>query len=260
MTFSIITITYNAQSVLQPTLDSVASQSFRDVEHIIVDGASKDSTLSIAGNYAKQVEGTGINVVIKSERDRGIYDAMNKGLQMATGNYVVFLNAGDRLASPETLYNINKVIEQNANPDVVYGDTDLIDAEGSYLGQRHLSTPKVLTWRSFRHGMVVCHQAFYVRRTLAQQHAYDLGYRFSADVDWCIRCMKDAHKLVRVEQNPPSQRGEVVALYLREGTTTANRKASLIERFNVMRKHYGIVSTIIMHLWFCVRGILKKIK
>lgn len=260
MTFSIITITYNAQSVLKPTLDSVAAQTFRDVEHLIVDGASKDSTVAIADEYKQQAEQSGINVIIKSERDRGIYDAMNKGLQMATGNYVVFLNAGDRLASANTLYNINKVIEHNGNPDVVYGDTDLIDAEGNYLGERHLSTPKTLTWRSFRHGMVVCHQAFYVRRTLAQQHTYDLSYRFSADVDWCIRCMKQAHKLVRVEQTPPAERGEVIALYLREGTTTANHKASLKERFNVMRKHYGIGSTLAMHLWFCVRGILKKIK
>lgn len=259
MTFSIITITYNAQSVLQPTLDSVASQSYRDIEHIIVDGASKDSTLAIANSYAQQVEGTGINVIIKSERDKGIYDAMNKGLQMASGDYIVFLNAGDRLACPETLHHINKVTDEH-HPDIVYGDTDLIDAEGNYLGERHLSTPKRLTWRSFRHGMVVCHQAFYAKRTLAQKHAYDLSYRYSADVDWCIRCMKEAQKLIRVEQNPASRRGEVIALYLREGTTTANRNASLKERFNVMRKHYGFTSTILMHLWFCIRGILKKIK
>lgn len=260
MIFSIITITYNAQSVLQPTLDSVAMQSYHDVEHLIVDGASKDNTLAIAEAYRQKVEYSGIDVIIKSERDHGIYDAMNKGLQMATGDYVVFLNAGDRLASPDTLYNINKVIKHNDNPDIVYGDTDLVDADGNYLGERHLSTPHNLTWHSFLHGMVVCHQAFYAKRTLAQQHAYDLSYRFSADVDWCIRCMKQAKKLVRIEQNPPRARGEVIALYLREGTTTANRKASLIERFNVMSKHYGIACTITMHLWFCIRGILKKIK
>ena len=105
ITFSVVTITYNAAQVLQPTLDSVLMQDYPHVEHLIIDGASTDNTVAIAEAYRKQSgeAENGHTVRIQSEPDNGLYDAMNKGLQLATGDYVVFLNAGDRFPAADTL-------------------------------------------------------------------------------------------------------------------------------------------------------------
>ena len=100
MKITIITVTYNAASVLQRTLDSVSRQTHQDIEHLIIDGASKDGTVAMAEAYKSK---SPYQVVIQSEPDRGLYDAMNKGLRMATGDYLVFLNAGDTLHTDDTL-------------------------------------------------------------------------------------------------------------------------------------------------------------
>ena len=257
--FSIITCTYNASEVLQRTLDSVMSQTWGQIEHIIVDGASKDSTVAMAEAYRRRSaeEETEHDIIIKSEPDRGLYDAMNKGLQLATGDYVVFLNAGDVLPTDETLENISNDVNERSDgrlPAVLYGDTNIVDNNGELLRPRRLAPPDDLSWRSFRHGMLVCHQAFYVRTDIAKAEPYNLKYRFSADVDWCIRVMKRAEK----EGLPLLRLPEVVVNYLDGGMTNKNHRASLIERFNVMRHHYGLMSTILMHIWFVVRAVLKK--
>lgn len=257
--FSIITCTYNASEVLQRTLDSVMSQTWGQIEHIIVDGASKDSTVAMAEAYRRRSaeEETEHDIIIKSEPDRGLYDAMNKGLQLATGDYVVFLNAGDVLPTYETLENISNDVNERSDgrlPAVLYGDTNIVDNNGELLRPRRLAPPDDLSWRSFRHGMLVCHQAFYVRTDIAKAEPYNLKYRFSADVDWCIRVMKRAEK----KGLPLLRLPEVVVNYLDGGMTNKNHRASLIERFNVMRHHYGLMSTILMHIWFVARAVLKK--
>lgn len=257
--FSIITCTYNASEVLQRTLDSVMSQTWGQIEHIIVDGASKDSTMTMAEAYRRRSaeEETEHDIIIKSEPDRGLYDAMNKGLQLATGDYVVFLNAGDVLPTDETLENISNDVNERSDgrlPAVLYGDTNIVDNNGELLRPRRLAPPDNLSWRSFRHGMLVCHQAFYVRTDIAKAEPYNLKYRFSADVDWCIRVMKRAEK----EGLPLLRLPEVVVNYLDGGMTNKNHRASLIERFNVMSHHYGLMSTILMHIWFVARAVLKK--
>ena len=105
-------------------------------------------------------------------------------------------------------------------------------------------------------GMVVCHQAFYARTDIAKNVQYDTRYRFSADVDWCIRIMREAERLSLPLQNI----GIVVANYMEEGATTSNHQASLLERYQVMQHHYGPIQTILLHGWFVVRGVVSKIK
>jgi len=231
---SIITICYNAASTITRTLRSVSAQTYPNIQYLIIDGASKDNTLELVHELAPEAE-------IYSERDKGIYDAMNKGLDRATGDYVWYVNAGDALVSPTTVEDlVRATCTGDSLPDVLYGDTRLIDAEGHDLGLRRLRPPHQLDWRSFRSGMLVCHQAFVAKRSISPH--YDLSYRFSADVDWCIRVLKEA-KTTAFYPEP-------IALYLNEGTTTANHRASLIERFHVMRHHYGLVTTVLQHLRF----------
>ena len=250
---SVVTITYNAEAVLQRTLDSVLSQSYPYVEHLIIDGASKDGTLALAEQYREESteKAASHEVVIQSEPDHGIYDAMNKGLQKATGDYVLFLNAGDTLPATDTLELV--MDKAGDGVGVLYGNTDVVDGEGNFLYHRRLQPPERLSWRSFRQGMLVCHQAFYARTEIAQNNPYDLQYRFSADVDWCIRVMKEAERrglqLVNLHT--------VVANYLEEGATTKNHKASLRERYLVMQRHYGVVQTFLLHCWFVVRAVIS---
>ena len=249
---SIVTITWNAAGNLQRTLDSVANQHYEQVEHLIVDGGSTDGTLEMARNYQA---GSRHQVVITSEPDNGLYDAMNKGLQKATGDYILFLNAGDALHSPQTLEVVAREIDNskaqspkspNPAPAVVYGDTAIIDAEGNFLHLRDKRPPEELSWHSFRNGMLVCHQAFYARLDIARQVPYDLYYRYSADADWCIRIMKAAEIL----ELPIVNTHEVVADFEDGGTTTQHHRESLRERFWVMCRHYGWLITIAMHLKF----------
>ena len=186
--FSILTCTYNAGSVLQRTLDSILNQTWLQIEHIIVDGASKDNTMALVNAYRQRntEEDTQHDIVVSSEPDRGLYDAMNKALKKATGDYVVFLNAGDVLPNEKTLENISNDVNERSDgllPAVLYGNTNIVDNDGNLLRPRRLSPPENLNWRSFRHGMLVCHQAFYVRTDIAKAEPYDLRYRFSADID-----------------------------------------------------------------------------
>ena len=241
--FSIITITYNAASVIRPTLESVMSQTYTNYEYILIDGGSTDGTVAIA-------RASGIEFAhIISERDNGIYDAMNKGMALATGDYLCFLNAGDAFHASDTLKTIVKAIEGEENlPDVLYGETAEVDSERNFVRMRRLQVSENLTWRSFKNGMLVCHQAFYARRDIAP--LYDLGYQLSSDIDWCIKVMKRARKMVNVNA--------VVVNYLQNGLSLQYHRKSLVERFKVMCRHYGLLPTIGKHIYFVFRALVKR--
>ncbi len=164
-----ITITYNAEIVLKRTLDSVLMQNYPAISHLIIDGASTDATLAVVNDYIKRSNDTdnGHKVLVTSEPDKGIYDAMNKGLRSLDGDYVCFLNAGDFLPTADTVSKIVDRIVTPQLPAVLYGDTDIVDGEGHFLHHRRLAPPEHLTWKSFRQGMLVCHQAFYARTDFA---------------------------------------------------------------------------------------------
>ncbi|MBO4719649.1 MAG: glycosyltransferase [Prevotella sp.] len=253
-----VTITYQAAKVLPRTLDSVLQQDYPEITHLIIDGASTDGTLEIINDYVERSNAAdnGHKVLLMSEPDNGIYDAMNKGLRSLTGDYVCFLNAGDFLPSPDTVSRITAqcTMHHAQLPAVLYGDTDIVDGEGHYLHHRRLAPPEHLTWKSFRQGMLVCHQAFYARTDFAIATPYDLQYRYSADVDWCIRIMKAAAK-----ENVPLQNLHMVVVnYTEEGQTTLHHRESLWERYRVMEHHYGRIQTFFLHCWFVVRSLISR--
>ena len=252
-----VTITYNAAAVLQRTLDSVLQQDYPEITHLIIDGASTDGTLEMVNDYIERSNeaDNGHRVQVTSEPDKGIYDAMNKGLRSLDGDYVCFLNAGDFLPAPDTVSKINAqcTMHNSQLPAVLYGDTDIVDGEGRFLHHRRLAPPEKLTWKSFRQGMLVCHQAFYARTDFAIATPYNQKYRYSADVDWCIRIMKAAKK----ENVPLLNLHMVVANYTQEGQTTIHHRESLLERYKVMESHYGRLQTFFMHCWFVVRAVVK---
>lgn len=243
--FSIITVTFQAENTLAATMESVAAQTFSDYEHIIMDGVSADQTLAIANRLAT------VRAQIHSSPDKGIYDAMNKAIGKATGQYLIFLNAGDRFHSPDTLKQLAAIAlaHGNDNPGIIYGQTNLVDSQGNFIAPRHLTAPRSLSLSSFKDGMVVCHQAFCVLRRIAP--LYDTRWRFSADYEWCIRCLMHSRN--------NAYTGNVVIDYLNEGMTTNNLAASLKERFKIMAHYYGLLPTIWRHFKFVGRGLWRKI-
>nr|WP_303107920.1 glycosyltransferase family 2 protein [uncultured Prevotella sp.] len=255
--FTIVTCTYNAEAVLQRTLDSVMKQTYCNIEHLIIDGVSKDKTLTMVKAYQHKndVGESAHEILVFSEPDKGLYDAMNKGIDRATGDYLIFLNAGDVFSSEDTLEFVEGCVGEGEElPGVLYGDTDIVNMEGHFLRHRRLTPPKRLSWRSFMWGMLVCHQSFYARADIAKGIHYNLDYRFSADVDWCIRIMREAAR----RHLPLRNVNAVITNYLDGGMSVQNHKASLKERFQVMRSHYGLLTTLFVHAWFAVRSVVKK--
>ena len=240
--FSIITVTYNAASTLPATLASVKEQSCKLYEYIVMDGVSKDNTVQLA------TDANIPNARIFSSPDKGLYDAMNKAIDIATGEYLIFLNAGDAFHSPDTLQKIADVIMNHDFPGIVYGQTQLVNANRQRIGDRHLSAPEELTLKIFAEGMLVCHQAFIALRRITGH--YDLRYRFSADYEWCIRCLQHSRNNVYIPHT--------IIDYLSEGLTTANRKASLKERFKIMCYYYGTIPTVLRHLKFIPRFLKQR--
>ena len=242
---SIITITYNAEKFLEKTIQSVLAQTYPHIEYIIIDGGSKDGTIDIIKRYEARL-GQWI-----SEPDKGIYDAMNKGLARATGEYVWFMNAGDEIFAPET----TEKIMQSLPADIYYGETEFRDLERKYLGLRSevtpLKLPAKMTWRSLQMGLMVCHQAIIVRRSIAP--LYDLAHPYSADIDWVIRSLKNAQTITNVNAT--------VAIYLQGGFSRRNLRKSLLDRFAILRKHYGLLPTLWNHariVWRSISFLVRK--
>lgn len=240
--FSIITVTYNAAETLPATLASIKEQSCKLYEYIVMDGVSKDNTVQLA------TDANITNARIFSSPDKGLYDAMNKAIDVATGEYLIFLNAGDAFHSPDTLQKIADVIMNHDFPGIVYGQTQLVNTNRQRIGDRHLTAPEELTLKSFAEGMLVCHQAFIALRRIVGH--YDLRYRFSADYEWCIRCLQHSRNNVYIPHT--------IIDYLSEGLTTANRKASLKERFKIMCYYYGTIPTVLRHLKFIPRFLKQR--
>jgi len=237
---SIITVTYNAEKYLEKTIQSIIRQSYTPLEYIIIDGQSKDRTLEIAERYRDHID------LLITEPDKGLYDAMNKGLKFATGEFILFLNAGDLLNSARTLEEA--FIEYTPDTDIVYGKTMLIDEQGNTLGLRsELTTrklPENLNWKSLRFGMVVCHQSIFVRKEIAPQYLVD---NLSADIDWVIGSLKKSCKTQFVPI--------IISRFMIGGVSKQQQKQSLKDRFAVLKNHYGITTTLLSHLFILLRAI-----
>ena len=241
---TIITITFQAEKVLGRTLDSVDRalsnvENPSQVEYVIVDGGSNDQTLSIAGRYNHFISR------IISEKDKGLYDAMNKGLRLASGKYVWFLNAGDEAFDTQTLQNLLSSLKTGA--DVYYSDAMMVRDDGTEVGLRSHFTPhnlpKNLRWQDFALGMKVCHQAFIARKDITPLYEYE---NLSADIDWEIECLKRAGSV----QFLPF----ILCRYLLGGLSVKNHRRSLTDRYKVLRKHFGLLPTLFNHLRIFWRG------
>jgi len=171
---------------------------------------------------------------------------MNKGLRLATGDYVLFLNAGDELYTTDTIANIFSL---SADADIYYGNTAVVDEAGKELGDRRLRPPAQLNWKSLKYGMCVSHQSFIAKRAVCD--FYDLDYSISADIDWMINALKKSSKIIYTNN--------YISKFLKGGISNKRRSKALKERFLIMAKHYGILQTIWNHLFIILRYPFHKI-
>jgi glycosyltransferase involved in cell wall biosynthesis len=243
---SVISICYNNLEGLKKTIALFETNDFGyEIELVIVDGGSTDGTKQFLKEQT-------ICKNFVSEPDKGIYNAMNKGLFMSKGQYVWFLNSGDY---PYDKTVVEQIIEvSKKNPDAIYGETMMVDNTGKHFGTRSdLSTrrlPSQLTWQSFKMGMCVSHQSFIIKKTLAMK--YDENYKYVSDIDWMIRCLKNCHQNINLHR--------IISCFTLDGFSTQKRNESNQERFKVLQKHYGLIPNLFNHFLIIIRKLLNKSK
>jgi len=240
---SIITIVYNGATLLEGTIQSVINQSYPNIEYLIIDGGSTDGTLDLIQKHEASISKW------ISEADKGLYDAMNKGLKLATGDFVWFMNAGDHILKPDTVEKMVAVCPPNT--DIIYGEVMLVNDERQHQGTRsELTTQKLptqLNWKSLQKGMVVCHQGFLPKRTLAPSYMLD---NLSADIDWVINCLKQAKVTTNTNM--------VLAEYLMGGISKQRHNQSLKDRYAILGKHYGFLANLWNHFLIVWRALFSS--
>lgn len=201
MKVSIITVTYNSAATLQDTLESVKRQDYPNIEHILVDGASKDGTVSIIRSYPHVEK-------YVSEKDSGLYDAINKGILMSTGDVIGILNSDDFFPHEKVISNMVKVFKQQ-DADAVFGDIAFVRPENLRRVVRHYSSKKFHP-RKFKYGYMPAHPSFYVKRKFYEKYGmYKLDYKIAADYELLMRFMHSNH--LKYAYNPE------VMVYMRTG-------------------------------------------
>ena len=219
-------------------MKSVLAQTCTDYEYIIVDGASKDKTVDVIKRLEPQFKG---RLSWKSEPDKGLYDAMNKGIARAKGDFLWFVNAGDEIYDADTLAHVATVATDET--DIIYGKACIVNAEGVKVSEHHKVTPPNLQRKHLLNGLVVSHQAILVRRSIAGN--YNTAYRISADYDWVVRAVTASRKNTYLDA--------YLCKFLIAGVSQKQRKRSWVERFRIMRTHFGWVRTLWAHFLIVLR-------
>ncbi|MBU0697476.1 MAG: glycosyltransferase [Bacteroidetes bacterium] len=231
---SVITVVYNNVEHIERTVKSAINQSYPNIEYVVIDGASTDGTLNILKKYHDKID------VLISEPDQGIYEAMNKGLDLAKGDYVLFMNSGDEIFATDTVEN---VFNSLAFADIYYGETEMLNEQLQSEGRRRHQAPDQLSLSSFRYGMSVSHQAIYVKKSITK--SFDPKYQLSADIDWILDAISKAKTIVNTHQ--------YVAKYLMGGLSKQKHRESLMERYEIFKKYYGFIPNIFNHLIIAVK-------
>lgn len=237
---SIITVVYNSIDLIEFTIRNIVNQTYNNIEYIIIDGGSTDGTLDVIKKYDDKI------AYWVSERDKGLYDAMNKSIDLATGDYVWFMNSGDLIYDDTTTADI---FRQNTTADVLYGATRIVDIYNNLTSRRRLKAPKNLTWKTLRWGMLVCHQSFIPKKELVVK--YDCNFRYAADIDWEINILKKAQTTFNTNL--------ILSNFLDGGISGVNRKKSLKERYIIMKKHYGTCTTLFFHVLIFSKAFVLRI-
>lgn len=213
MKLSVVTVSFNARDVIRQTLASVTGQTYSDLEYIVIDGGSTDGTQAVIGEFTARISH------FVSEPDGGIYFGMNKGIEAATGDYILFLNAGDIFSDERVLSDVAAFIGQHPEADAVFGDSEQVLEYGRY---RIKPAPDRLD-----RSMSISHQAVFVRTDLLRSHPFDVRYRYAADYEQISSLYLEKRAFVYFDRL-------ISVVEMRDGATYRHFEASANELYDII--------------------------
>lgn len=235
MKISVVTVCYNSEDVIEKTVQSVINQTFDDFEYIIIDGASTDKTLEVVNKYKDKIS------KIISEKDRGIYDAMNKGIANAEGQYIIFLNADDVFLHE----NVLKLAAENMNnnKDLYYGDLVFLEKATGKINNRKQDNVNYV----YLCGGMLFHPAIFASKSLFEKvGVFDTKYRIAADYDWILKAI--------VKNNASCEYIGIPTTIFSEGegasTNPKNKALHKNERKEIQHKYFNPVTVFICNFWY----------
>ena len=223
MKITVITVCFNEEKNIKKTVESVLSQTSSDFEYIICDGNSADKTVEIARSYGAAFAEKGVSYTVNSERDKGIYDGMNKGIELAFGDYIYFLNAGDWFYSDDIIERVVNAASDNSVPDFLYGDVAMVE--------RGVVTVSVGDDSALTEGMSISHQAVFSSTSLMKQNNFKLEYKIAADYDFLLSQKLQDKTFFNINS--------IVAYFATDGLSTQNLDKCIAEQSKI-KKNYGI--------------------
>ena len=238
--FSIITVVYNCVASIEETIRSVIDQEFSSFEYIIIDGGSTDGTLDVIRQYQSHLS------FWLSERDNGIYHAMNKGLDSAKGEWINFLNSGDKFTSAGILDQVSSVINDNNEMDVIYGDISVF--------KNGVKTERIAGKPGNKHRMYFCHQSAFVKANVMRTFRFDESFRLSSDFLFFKQCYYAKNNFLKIEH--------VLVCFDVNGLSNTQRIKGLLENIEIVKRmdKFPVKLLFLARLYFVVFWNLMRHK
>ena len=250
MKISIITVCFNSEEFIRDTIESVLSQDYSEIEYIIIDGLSKDNTMHIITEYQSKI------TKIVSEPDQGIYDAMNKGIQLATGDVIGILNSDDFFEDTQVISDVVNCFHSAPEASLIFGDVVFVDPLNTQKITRFYSSKKFRSWK-LRFGWMPPHPATFIKKTAYDKYGlYSQQYVISADYELFVRMLM-VHKLVYVRIN------KVIVRMRTGGISTSGVKSSFLMNFEIVKgcRENGIYTNtifLLLKIPFKIFELIKK--
>ena len=247
MKISIITVVLNREKVIERCIQSLFNQTYRDFEYIVVDGGSSDGTLKVLNKYKKKID------VFISEKDKGIYDAMNKGVAMSSGEFVYFLNSDDELHDKNVLKDVVAIMKKNPSMDYFYGG---IVCRNIFQGKSENTSIRKITSNQIRFGAYIPQLSLFSKRILFSKIGnFDMTYKVNADYEWECRLVKHRCKGLFINR--------IIGFYDQTGFSSKISWTPYKERFSIIYKHFGFFYLAYFYLYsiikFSIVWILNKL-
>lgn len=239
---TVVTVCFNAEETIKETIESVLSQKNVNIEYLIVDGNSTDKTKKIIEEYVRDN-----NIRYISEDDDGIYDAMNKAIELAEGEYIIFLNSGDIFYDNLVLKDVELQLKKDTEIDVLYGDVQLSRNNEKTL---YSYSDFKINAMFFCRELMICHQSIFIKREILKKYKFDTKYIICADRKQIIKLMKDKYKFQYIDR--------VISIYDCNGFSEKNMNLLRKEAKKILYEEFGLYARIVFLLRF-IKNALRKI-
>ena len=247
MRVSIVTVCFNSERTIERCINSILKLGVKPYEYLVIDGASTDSTLSILNSYINIFEKAEIKYTIVSETDTGIYNAMNKAIDIAQGDWVIYLNSDDYFCSENILDFAVCEKEEIIKSEIIYGNVIVRDKDNKYYRK-----PEPIEMLKSGYMMPFCHQCTFTKLILLKQYRFNESYRIIGDIDLCLRMYEDGRKFRYIYK--------YISVFSNDGLSQTNRLESINEGIRMLKEHniyHGIrkYKILIYKLWYALRTL-----